>query len=33
VDDRLYIQSPPMPHPNMNDKIARVIVEWQREKD
>jgi hypothetical protein len=33
MDDRLYIQSPPMPHPNMNNKIVRVIVEWQREKD
>jgi hypothetical protein len=31
--DRLYIQSPPMPHPNINNKIVRVIVEWQREKD
>jgi Lipocalin-like domain len=31
--DRLYIQSPPMPHPNFNNKIVRVIVEWQREKD
>ena len=31
--DRLYIQSPPMPHPNLNNKIVRVIVEWQREKD
>jgi len=29
--DRLYLQSPPMPHPNMNDKTVRVIVEWQRE--
>jgi hypothetical protein len=31
--DRLYIESPPMPHPNMNNKVVRVIVEWQREKD
>jgi hypothetical protein len=31
--DRLYIQSPPMPHPNINNKVVRVIVEWQREKD
>jgi len=29
--DRLYLQSPPMPHPNMNDRTVRVIVEWQRE--
>ena len=31
--DKLYIQSPPMPHPNLNNKIVRVIVEWEREKD
>jgi hypothetical protein len=31
--DRLYIESPPMPHPNINNTIVRVIVEWQREKD
>jgi Lipocalin-like domain len=31
--DRLYIQSPPMPHPNINNKMVRVIVEWEREKD
>ena len=31
--DRLYIESPPMPHPNVNNKVVRVIVEWQREKD
>jgi Lipocalin-like domain len=30
--DRLYIESPPMPHPNINDKVVRVIVVWQREK-
>ena len=30
--DRLYIESPPMPHPNMNDKMVRVIVTWQRDK-
>jgi len=29
--DRLYIESPPMPHPNVNNKVVRVIVEWQRE--
>ena len=29
--DRLYIESPPMPHPNINDKTMRVIVVWQRE--
>jgi len=30
--DRLTIESPPLPHPNMNDKTVRVIVVWQREK-
>jgi hypothetical protein len=29
--ETLYLTSPPMPHPNMNDKTVRVIVEWQRE--
>jgi len=29
--DRLYIESPPMPHPNVNDRTVRVIVTWQRE--
>jgi hypothetical protein len=31
--DKLYIESPPMPHPNMNNKIVRVIVEWERERN
>jgi hypothetical protein len=31
--DRLYIQSPPMPHPNINNKMVRVVVEWEREKN
>jgi hypothetical protein len=30
---RLCIESPPMPHPNIEDKTVRVIVEWEREKD
>jgi hypothetical protein len=30
--DRLYIESPPMPHPNIDGKTVRVIVIWQREK-
>jgi Lipocalin-like domain len=30
--DRLYMESPPMPHPNINDKTVRVIVVWAREK-
>ena len=29
--DKLYLQSPPMPHPNIGGKVVRVIVEWQRE--
>jgi hypothetical protein len=29
--NRLHIESPPMPHPNINDKMVRVIVVWQRE--
>ena len=32
-DDRLYIESPPMPHPNISDKTVRVIVVWQRERN
>jgi hypothetical protein len=31
-DDRLHIESPPMPHPNISDKMVRVIVVWQREQ-
>ncbi|HTC02777.1 MAG TPA: lipocalin-like domain-containing protein [Xanthobacteraceae bacterium] len=30
--DRLYIESPPMSHPNINDSTVRVIVVWQLEK-
>jgi hypothetical protein len=29
--NRLYIESPPMPHPNVSDKTVRVIVIWERE--
>ena len=29
--DRLFIESPPMPHPNMYGKTVRVIVVWQRD--
>jgi len=29
--DRLFIESPPMPHPNVNNKTVRVIVIWDRE--
>jgi hypothetical protein len=31
--DRLFIESPPMPHPNIDGKTVRVIVVWQRETD
>jgi hypothetical protein len=31
--DRLSIESPPMPHPNIEDKMVRVIVEWRREEE
>jgi hypothetical protein len=30
--DRLFIESPPMPHPNVNSKVVKVIVIWDREK-
>jgi hypothetical protein len=30
-EDRLYIESTPMPHPNISDRKVRVIVVWQRE--
>jgi hypothetical protein len=30
--DLLHIESPPMPHPNVNDKTVRVIVSWRRDK-
>ena len=29
--DRLDIESPPMPHPNISGKTVRVIVVWRRE--
>jgi Lipocalin-like domain len=29
--DRLFIESPPMPHPNVGGKVVRVIVIWDRE--
>ena len=31
-DDVLNIESPPMPHPNVNDKMVKVIVTWARDK-
>jgi len=31
-DDLLHIESPPMAHPNVNNKVVRVIVTWQGDK-
>ena len=31
-DDKLFIESPPMSHPNFNDRIVRVIVVWRRDE-
>ena len=30
--DLLHIESPPMPHPNVGNKVVRVIVTWARDK-
>jgi hypothetical protein len=30
--DRLFIESAPMPHPNVNNKVVKVVVIWDREK-
>jgi hypothetical protein len=30
--DRLFIESPPMPHPNVNNKVVKVVVIWDLEK-
>jgi hypothetical protein len=30
--DRLFIESPPMPDPNVTNKTVRVIVIWERER-
>jgi hypothetical protein len=32
-DNRLYLKSPPMPHPNIGGRTVRVIVVWEREQD
>jgi hypothetical protein len=29
--DRLSLESPPMPHPNISNKTVRVIVVWERD--
>ena len=31
-DDRLLLESPPQPHPNLLGKVVRIIVIWEREK-
>jgi len=31
-EDLLHIESPPMPHPNVNNQVVRVIVTWTRDK-
>jgi hypothetical protein len=31
-DDLLHIEIPPMAHPNVNNKVVRIIVTWQRDK-
>jgi hypothetical protein len=31
-NDLLHIESPLMPHPNVNNKVVRVIVTWERDK-
>src|SRR5882762_8912333 len=30
--DRLFIESTAMPHPNVNNKVVKVIVIWDRER-
>jgi len=30
--DRLHLESPPMPHPNIGGRVVRVIVTWEREE-
>jgi hypothetical protein len=31
ADNRLYLKSPPMPHPNVDGKVVCVVVAWERE--
>lgn len=31
-DDRLLLESPPQPHPNLLGKVVRIIVIWERDK-
>jgi hypothetical protein len=30
--DRLLIESPPQPHPNLDGRMVKIIVVWEREK-
>ena len=29
--DRLHLESPPQPHPNIGGRIVRIIVTWDRD--
>ena len=29
--DRLHLESPPQPHPNIGGRVVRIIVSWDRE--
>jgi hypothetical protein len=29
--DRLHLESPPQPHPNIGGRVVRIIVTWERE--
>lgn len=30
--DRLHLESPPQPHPNIGGRVVRIIVSWDRDK-
>jgi Lipocalin-like domain len=30
--ERLHLESPPQPHPNIGGRVVRIIVSWEREK-
>ena len=31
--ERLHLESPPQPHPNLGGKVVRIIVTWEKEKN
>ena len=31
ADDRLHLEGPPQPHPNLAGRVLRIIVTWRRE--